>query len=257
VLVTGGTMGIGLETALGLARCGARCALTYKWGTADEDEVYRRFADAGSPRPLIIRADVGNADDTGALMQELRKQWEHVDIFISNASVALVVKDLEDYSLKAFSKAIEYTAWPVFAYTTQIRECFGRYPRYVIAMSSRGPDSYAKGYDLVAGSKAAMETLCRYMSYRLYDEDIRINVVRAGAVRTMSLRDTFGDFEEFAGRFMRDEHYIDAKEVSSCVVALCSGLLDGMRGQVLTVDRGTFFLDNLMRLYDDRERLGL
>jgi enoyl-[acyl-carrier-protein] reductase (NADH) len=56
---------------------------------------------------------------------------------------------------------------------------------------------------------------------------------------------------------MRDELYIDAKEVSNCVVALCSGLLDGMRGQVLTVDRGQSFLDNLMRLYDDRERLGL
>jgi NAD(P)-dependent dehydrogenase (short-subunit alcohol dehydrogenase family) len=256
-LITGGTMGIGLETAVALAERGARCAVTYKWGTADEDEVYRRFADKGAPKPLIIRADVGSADDTNVLMEELRREWEQVDIFVSNASVALVVKDVKDYSFKAFSRAMEYTAWPMFAYTSQIRECFGRYPRYVIAMSSRGPDSYAKGYDFVASSKAAMETMCRYMSYRLYDEDIRINVIRAGAVRTMSLRDTFGDFEEFARKFMRDELYIDAKEVSNCVVALCSGLLDGMRGQVLTVDRGQSFLDNLMRLYDDRERLGL
>ncbi|HYR91917.1 MAG TPA: SDR family oxidoreductase [Terriglobia bacterium] len=257
VLVTGGTMGIGLETALDFGQRGAQCAITYKWGTADEDEVYRRFADQGSPKPLIIRADVGNADDTGTLMQELRGQWERVDIFVSNVSVAFVVKDLEDYSLKALSKAIEYSAWPMFAYTSRIREIFGRYPRYVVAMSSRGPDSYAKGYDFVASSKAVLETICRYMSYRLYDEDIRINVVRAGAVRTMSLRDTFGDFEEFASKFMREEHYTQAKEVSNCVVALCSGLLDGMRGQVISVDRGTSFLDNLMRLYDDRERLGL
>jgi NAD(P)-dependent dehydrogenase (short-subunit alcohol dehydrogenase family) len=256
-LLTGGTMGIGLETALDLAERGARCAVTYKWGTADENEVYRRFSDRRASKPLIIRADIGNADDTTALMEELRREWERVDIFVNNASVALVVKDVKDYSLKAFSKAMEYTAWPLFAYVNQIREYFGRYPRYVIAMSSRGPDSYAKGYDFVASAKAALETMCRYMSYQLYDEDIRINVVRAGAVRTMSLRDTFGDFEEFARRFMRDEHYIDAKEVSNCVVALCSGLLDGMRGQVLTVDRGTAFLDNLMRLYDDRERLGL
>jgi len=256
-LVTGGTMGIGLETALALAERGARCAVTYKWGTADEADVYRRFADKRAPTPLIIQADVGNADDTRVLMEELRKEWERIDIFVSNASVALVVKDVKDYSFKAFSRAIESTAWPVFAYIGQIREYFGRYPRYVIAMSSRGPDSYAKGYDFVASSKAAMETMCRYMSYRLYDEDIRINVVRAGAVRTMSLRDTFGDFEEFASKFLRDEHYIDAKEVSNCVIALCSGLLDGMRGQVITVDRGQSFLDNLMRLYDDRERLGL
>src|SRR5262249_4845533 len=212
-------MGIGLETALALAERGARCAVTYKWGTADEDEVYRRFADKGAPKPLIIRADVGSADDTSALMEELRREWEQVDVFVSNASVALVVKDVEDYSFKAFSKAMEYTAWPMFAYINQIKESFCRYPRYVTAMSSRGPDSYAKGYDFVASSKAAMETMCRYLSYRLYDEDIRINVIRAGAVRTMSLRDTFGDFEQFASKFLRDEHYIDAKEVSNCVVA--------------------------------------
>jgi enoyl-[acyl-carrier-protein] reductase (NADH) len=256
-LITGGTMGIGLETALDLAGRGARCALTYKWGTADEDEVYRRFADNGASKPLIIRADVGNADDTGLLMYELRKNWERVDIFVSNVSVALVVKDLKDYSFKALSKAIECSAWPMFAYTSQIRESFGRYPRYVVAMSSTGADSYAKGYDFVASSKAVIETLCRYMSYQLYDEDIRINVVRSRGVRTMSFRDTFGDFEAFARRFVREEHYIDAKEVSNCVVALCSGLLDGMRGQVITVDRGTAFFDNLMRLYDDRERLDL
>ena len=56
---------------------------------------------------------------------------------------------------------------------------------------------------------------------------------------------------------MSDRHYIDAREISNCVVALCSGLLDGVRGQVITVDRGNFFFDNLMHLYDDRHRLGL
>src|SRR5262249_261294 len=146
---------------------------------------------------------------------------------------------------------------PMFAYTSRIRETFGRYPRYVVGMSSTGSDSYAKGYDFVASSKVVLETMCRYMSYRLYDEDVRINVVRSRAVRTMSLRDTFGDFEKFARRFTREQHFIDPKEVSNCVVALCSGLLDGMRGQVITVDRGTTFFDNLMHLYDDRERLGL
>ena len=34
-LITGGTMGIGLATALALARRGADCAITYKWGTAE------------------------------------------------------------------------------------------------------------------------------------------------------------------------------------------------------------------------------
>jgi NAD(P)-dependent dehydrogenase (short-subunit alcohol dehydrogenase family) len=257
VLVTGGTMGIGLETALAFAQRGARCAITYKWGTADEDDVLRRFDASGASRPLIIRADAGRAEDTELLIDELHRHWAHVDVFVSNVSVAQLIGDTTDYSMKALARSIEYSAWPMFAYTERMRERLGRYPRYVIGLSSTGPDLYAKGYDFIAASKAVMETLCRYMSYRLYDEDIRINVVRSHAVRTAALRDAFGDLEAFARRFTREDHFIDPHEVSNCIVALCSGLLDGVRGQVITVDRGVSFFDNIMHLYNDRERLGL
>jgi len=51
-LITGGTMGIGLETALALAGAGAECVLSYKWGTANEDAVRARFRDAGRHQRL-------------------------------------------------------------------------------------------------------------------------------------------------------------------------------------------------------------
>jgi enoyl-[acyl-carrier-protein] reductase (NADH) len=50
---------------------------------------------------------------------------------------------------------------------------------------------------------------------------------------------------------------VDAREVAEAVLALASGMLDGFSGQVLTVDRGMTFFDNLMRLYHEREALGL
>lgn len=101
-----------------------------------------------------------------------------------------------------------------------------------------------------------METLCRYMTYRLRQEDICINVVRSRAIRTQSLEDTFGeDLIKFAQKLVPDHYWIHPEEVAGTIAALCSGLLDAMRGEVITVDRGTSFFDNLMDIYTRREQL--
>lgn len=258
VLITGGTAGIGLATALAFAKHGADCWLTYRFGSADEDEVKKQFAALGAPEPRIVQADVSRDDDTDALLAEMKKVYEHVEVFVANVSAALVVRSVDDYDKRGLMKSIEASAWPMVEYTRRIKQTFGRWPRYVIGQSSTGPDSFSYGYDFVAASKAVMETLCKYMSYRLYDEDIRVNVIRSRSVRTASFESTFGaEFVNFAKRFTREEHFLPAEEVAEATLCMCSGLMDGMRGQIVTVDRGTTFFDNLMRLYEERELLGL
>jgi NAD(P)-dependent dehydrogenase (short-subunit alcohol dehydrogenase family) len=258
VLITGGTMGIGLATGLAFSRQGARCILTHKWGTADEDEVRARFAELGGPEPLIVQADVASAEDTADLLAAIREEHDSVEAFISNVSFGLVVKDFEDYEKRSLFTSIEYSTWPMVEYTRQIKAVFGTYPRYIVGLSSGGPDAFYKNYDFVAASKAVMETLCRYLNYRLFDEDVRINVVRSRLVRTESLRATFGrDFEEFAERFNMKRQFISCEEVANAILALCSGLLDGVSGQTIMVDRGTSFFDNLMRIYNEREALAI
>jgi len=143
-------------------------------------------------------------------------------------------------------------------YPRKIKQVFGRYPRYIVGLSSAGADHFYKNYDFLAASKAVMETLCRYMNYRLFDEDVRINVVRSRLVRTESLGATFGqDFAEFAERLNMKRLFITCEEVANAILALCSGLMDGVSGQVLMIDRGTTFFDNLMRLYNERNELKL
>ena len=258
VLITGGTMGIGLACALAFGARGAKCVLTYKWGTASEDGVRDAFARIGAPTPDIIRADAGNSEDTGELMEWLQARTKRVGVFVSNVSAALVVGEPEDYSAKALFRSIEYSAWPMVDYPMRLKQALGQYPKYVIGISSTGVDAYSRGYDFMAASKAVMETLCRYLSYRLEPSGVRINVVRTCNVRTLALEDTFGrDFFDFASNFIRDEHFIRPQEVAGVVLALASGMLDGMSGQVITVDRGMTFFDNILRIYDERERLAL
>lgn len=254
-LVTGGTRGIGLATGLALGRQGAVCTLTHKWGSADDDEVRAAFAAANAPPPHILEADAAEPEDTTRLLEAMRARHEAVEVFVSNVALAPVVRSLDDYVLRSLLRSIEYTAWPMVDYTQKIRAIFGRYPRYVVGLSSAGPDIYHASYDFVAAAKSVLETLCRYMGHRLFEEDVRINVVRARHVRTDSLRATFGpDVEPFLEQHGGSHAFITPEEVANAVLGLCSGLMDGVSGQVLLVDHGGYFADDLMRHYDDDRR---
>lgn len=256
VIVTGGTMGIGLATGIAFAKEGADVTLTHRWGSADEDEVKRAFRDAGAKEPRIVQADAGHDEDTLALLHDLRRDHDRIEAVIANVSFGLVVHGLEQYEKRSLHTSIDYSAWPMYAYGKHVADVFGRWPRYIVGLSSGGPDHFYKNYDFVAASKAVMETMCRYMSYRLFGEDCRVNVVRSRLVPTESLRATFGrDFEDFAQHFNMKRQFITTEEVAGTILALCSGLLDGMNGQVLMVDRGTTFCDNVMRLYEEKDEL--
>jgi enoyl-[acyl-carrier-protein] reductase (NADH) len=109
------------------------------------------------------------------------------------------------------------------------------------------------GYDLIATAKSVLETLCRYLHYRLSEEGTSVNVVRTRFVDTASLIDTFGpEFPSFVRQFEPDVLSAPA-EVADAIVGICSGLMDGLGGQVLTVDRGAGLYENFSRLYQERD----
>jgi NAD(P)-dependent dehydrogenase (short-subunit alcohol dehydrogenase family) len=258
VLVTGGTRGIGLATALAFARQGARTVLTYRWGSADEDELRARFAAAEAPEPIIERADVASSADTQSLFATIKERCGRVDAFISNASAAVTVQSLDDLTERAFMKSLRATAWPTVDYVLAAKKHLGTYPRYVVVMSSDGPDRFTPAYDFVASGKAAAETLARYLAYRLRDEGVRVNVLRSRAIKTDAFADTFGaDFYAFLRQFVREDWFMTADEVASAAFGLCSGMFDAMNGQVLMADRGNTFADGISMICEQREELGL
>lgn len=255
VLITGGTKGIGLATGLAFGRQGAHVTLTHKWGSADEDEIREQFARVGAPEPTIAEADAASNEDTKALLTELKKRHQSIEVFIPNVAFAQVVKSMDDYQKRYLLRSIEYSVWPMIDYLKEIKAIFGQYPRYLIGLSSQGPDKYTANYDFVASSKAVEETLCKYLSFRLANENINLNVVRAAFVRTESLRSTMGeDCIPFVESF-DPSLFVTVEEVANTILALCSGLMDAVTGQVIAVDHGAPFYDNVMRLYGERETI--
>lgn len=235
--------------------------LTYRWGTADETEVHERFSVAGGVAPpVLIRADVSSAADTGNLMAAIRDTTERIDTFVSNAAGSTLVTSMEDLNERALLKTMQYSAWPTIGYVRAIKNTFGTYPRYIVAVSSTGPDCFSMNYDFIAASKAALETLCRYLAHRLRKEkdSVRVNVVRTLGLQTGSFRDVFGDkFGEYLAGLVPEDCLVREEDVADTILALCSGLMDGVNGQIITVDKGSVFADNIMRLYAEREVLSL
>ncbi len=183
-LITGSTKGIGLASALKLAKAGAQLYLTHRWGSADLGDIYQLFEKAGALKPHIIEADVSKDEDTNRLLKSIAEREEKIDIFVSNAGIAQLTMNLEEYKKRSFFKTLEYSTWPLVEYTKRIKSIFGTFPSYIIGISSLGPDQFYTGYDFVAASKALLEIFAKYLSVHLFEKGSRVNVIRFGPVRT-------------------------------------------------------------------------
>jgi NAD(P)-dependent dehydrogenase (short-subunit alcohol dehydrogenase family) len=258
VLVTGGSKGIGKEIAMKFAEHGDQVVITYGWGSVEEEDIIADFTKRNLPAPFLKQADVINNDDTIELLTEIKNRFGRLDVFISNVSFTTLVKGMDDYKEANLLKSIEYSCWPMIEYTRQIKNIFDKYPKYVIALSSHGPDRFHKNYDFAAATKAVNEVLVKYLNYHFYEENVIFNVLRTRPVITDSLLSTLGnEWVEFIKKYDIPGTHIELEEVAKVVYMMCSGLMDAIRGQTITADRGYDFAEGLQRMYMDQEALGL
>ncbi len=258
VLVTGGSKGIGKEIAMKFAEHGDKVVITYGWGSIEEEDIIADFKKRGLEAPVLKQADVINNDDTIELLTEIRSRFGRLDVFISNVSFTTLVKGIDDYKEANLLKSIEYSCWPMIEYTKQMKNIFGKYPKYVIGLSSHGPDRFHKNYDFAAATKALNEVLVKYLNYHFYDENVIFNIIRTRPVITDSLLSTLGnEWVEFIEKYDIPGTNIELEEVAKVTYMMCSGLMDAVRGQTIIADRGYDFAEGLQRLYMDQEVLGL
>jgi NAD(P)-dependent dehydrogenase (short-subunit alcohol dehydrogenase family) len=251
VLITGGTKGIGRAIGLEFAKTGATVYLTYRWGSADTKELAAAFIAAGGHEPVLLEADVSLPEDTDRLLARIAQTEKSIDIFVSNAALALQTPSLDDYRKNSLFKSIEYSSWPLVEYTKKIKKIFGSYPRSVIGISSDGPDHFYEGYDFIAASKALLEVFAKYLSMHLFNDGCRVNVLRFGAVKTEAFDAVFGNefFDYVRAHGVGENMILDLETCGKAAVALCSGLMDGVNGQVITVDYGMSLRSNLIMQY--------
>ena len=237
-LVTGGGRGIGRATVLELARRGADVIVNYM-RNVDAAEATAAQARALGVRAEVARAHVGDPDKLDRLFDQVAERFGSLDILVNNAATGIIrgALDLEvrhwDWTMNVNARA----AWHAAKRAAPLmRDRGGR----IVSVSSLGSQRVLPDYVLVGVSKAALESLTRYLSVELAPLGIAVNAVAGGLVETDALR----YFERRdamlaearsrtpAGRMLTPD------DLARVVAFLCGPDAEMIRGQTLVVDGG-------------------
>jgi len=232
VLVTGGTRGIGLAIALRLVRDGAaRVVLGYMRNDGAAAAAAEQVRAAGA-EPVLVRGNVSSA----RVIAELAATGPY-RVVVHNAATGVARPALEtddkhwDWTLNANARALlalARAAAPAMEAGSSI-----------VAISSLGSHRVLDNYVLIGTSKAALESVVRYLAVELAPRGIRANAVSAGVVETGAL-EHFPNKDEMLRSVERTPagRLVDPDDVAAAVSFLCSDDAAMVCGQTLIVDGG-------------------
>ena len=236
-LVTGASRGIGRAIAQKLATAGCDVAVNY-YNSAEEADVLCAEIRGMGRRACALQASVGIPDSVDDMFIEFGKQFDHLDILVSNAASG-VLKPALEMTLKHWRWCLETNA---LALNLLAQRAVPLMPAgaSIIAMSSLGASRAMPDYGFVGASKAALESLVRTLAQELGPRQIRVNAVSAGVVDTDALR-YFPNREELLANFARRTPagpVLTPQDVAGAVYLLCLPEAAMIAGHTLVVDGG-------------------
>ena len=231
VFVTGGSRGIGRAIATRFARDGAkRVAIGYLRNDDAAEETAEELRALGT-EPTLVRGNV-----TSQRVLDAVAELGPLDVLVHNAATGVIRPALEtedkhwDWTMNANARALLQLA----------RVAAPGMPdgSSIVALSSLGAQRVLDNYVLVGTSKAALESLVRYLGVELAPR-IRVNAVSGGVVETGAL-EHFPNREEMLriGAANPVGRLVTPDDIAGAVAFLCSPDADMIRGQTLIVDGG-------------------
>lgn len=188
LIVTGGSRGIGAETARLGAAAGYAVCVNYYVNRSAADAVVAGITSAGGAA-IAVGADVGVEQDVVRLFETVDRAFGPVTALVNNAGILDRQTRVEHLDAARLSRVLAVNVTGAFLCTREavrrMSTARGGRGGSIVNVSSRAavlgsPNQYVD----YAASKAALDALTTGVSKEVAAEGIRVNAIRAGVIRT-------------------------------------------------------------------------
>ncbi|MDG2014226.1 MAG: SDR family NAD(P)-dependent oxidoreductase [Pirellulaceae bacterium] len=226
-VISGGTNGVGLATAIRFAKQGGHVAICGR-DQGRLEKAKAEIAAFSSPDKVhIFVADLNSSAEARQFVEGAISQMSRVDVFINNASMAPCAP-LDEMSDEAIESCINVNVRSVYYATRSIWEHMKSQGAGIIVnlSSTAAVDPFA-GFSLYGATKAWIELFTTALANEGREHNIRCYAIRPGAVETAMLRGLFADFPA--------EQCVSPDDVAAVIEVACGQGMVYSSGQTIKV----------------------
>ncbi|MFC3157894.1 NAD(P)-dependent dehydrogenase, short-chain alcohol dehydrogenase family [Chryseobacterium arachidis] len=222
-LVTGGSRGLGKNSAIKIAQKGLDVIITYKSNKEEADKVVEEIQSLGR-KAIAYQLDTKDIKSFDAFVRQVGDHLEentgsrNIDFLINNAGTALYAP-ISEVTEEQLDDIVDIHFKGVFFLTQKFLPFMNDHGG-IINLSSGLARFALPGSSVYGSMKAAIDQLSKYMAKELGARKIKVNAVAPGAIET-----------DFGGGRTRDDEHINAM-VSSNTALGRAGLPDDIGGVV-------------------------
>jgi len=232
---------ISWAVAQAAASAGARIALTYPSERLEEN--VRELA-ATLDNAVVLPCDVTNDAQIAALAASLDQEFGGLDFVLHGAAFAPAAELSNRFiqtSREGFRMALDVSAYSLVALTNVCVPLMDkRGGGSIVTLSHIGADRVFPNYNVMGVAKAALEASVRYLAADLGPQNIRVNAVSAGPIKTLASAGIPGLSLMLQAQRERAplRRGMELGEIADAAVFLLSSASRAITGEVLMVDGG-------------------